>query len=101
MAIDNLTFIQVMDRAATKHGIVIPPQRIASRNRLVMQWNLSDGITRPWRRLKKCATLAQFQGEPIPEHMIKNAALIALNQNQAFLVEYLQWKTSKIRVTRI
>ena len=36
-AIANSTFIQVMDRAATKWGIVTPAQRITNRNRLVMQ----------------------------------------------------------------
>ena len=88
----NPTFIQVMDKAAAKYGVVTPAQRIANRNRLVMQWNPSDGITKLWRHLKECATLAQYQGEPIPEHMIKDAALIALNRSQAFPVEYLQWK---------
>ena len=57
--IANPTFIQVIDKVAAKYGVVTPAQQIANRNRLVMQWNPSDGIMKLWRHLKECATLAE------------------------------------------
>ena len=55
------------------------------------KWNPSDGTTRLWRHLKNCATLAEFQGDPIAEQQIKDAALIILNRSQEYPIHYLMW----------
>ena len=59
---------------------------------MVAKWSPVDGTTRLWRHLKECATLAEFQGNPISEQQIKDVALIIINRSQAFSIHYLLWK---------
>ena len=93
LGIANPTFQQVFERATEKYGKTTAAQHTENRNRMTMtKWNPSDEITRLWRHLKNCATLAEFQGKPIAEQQIKDAALIALNKSQAFLIHYILWK---------
>jgi len=93
LGIANPTFLQVFERATEKYGKTTAAQRMETRTRLRnTKWNPSDGTTRLWRHLKDCATLAEFQGDPIAEQQIKDAALIILNKSQGYPIHYLMCK---------
>ena len=68
LGIANPTFQQVFERATKKYGKTTAAQQTETRNRMTnTKWSPADGTTRLWRHLKNCATLAEFQGDPIAE----------------------------------
>ena len=89
LEIANPAFWQVFDQNAEKYGQTTAFQRIANRNNHAVKLNSAGGTTKLQRHLKECTTLTQFQGEPIPKNMPKDATIIVLNWSEAFSIHYL------------
>ena len=45
-----------------------------------------------WRHLKRCATFANYAGEPILDSQLRDAALLVINRSRAYNQAYLDFK---------
>ena len=61
-------------------------------NRMLEPWHTNDGMIKIWRHLKSCANYGFYTGEPVPNNILRNAALIVINRSRVYNQRYLDFK---------
>ena len=92
LAFPTPTFLQMFNQAVIKWGTTNPGTRTKNREAMTQAWHPNKGMMKLWRHLKRCATFANYAGEPIPDSQLRDAALLVINRSRAYNQAYLDFK---------
>ena len=59
---------------------------------MLAPWHTSYGMTKLWRNLNSCVTYGLYAGEPVPNNILQDSALIMIKCSHAYNQRYLDFK---------